>query len=55
MKIFKLVTIMIFALSLFVSCNSAEETEKNIDSHEMLDYCVVKVRDSIKSQSEFDK
>lgn len=55
MKIFKLVAIIIFAFSLFVSCNSAEETEKNIDSHEMLDYCVVKVKESIKSQSEFDK
>lgn len=55
MKALKLISIIIVALILVVSCSSTEKAQNEFDSNEMLDYCVAKVKESIKNQSEFDK
>lgn len=55
MKILSLITIITLALIMVVSCSTPEKTQKALENSESLDYCVAKVKESIKNQKEFDK
>lgn len=55
MNVLKLITIVIIILIFASACGTPEKEQKDFDSNVMLDYCVVKVKEAINSQEEFDK